>query len=471
MRGFCVIIGDGRRGRMSENKRMVEFDRLEKKFQSLIEKKAIKEAHTLLQLLNEIDVADLIGALDPKTALILFRMLPKDEAAEVFAYFDSDMQEAIISASTDAEIKDIVEELYMDDFVDMVEEMPSNVVNRILANANAEDRNIINQLLKYPEDSAGSIMTIEYVSLKKEMNVREALLKIKREGIDKETIYTLYVTDDFRRLEGIISLRELITSSYDSKIEDIMEGDVIYAHTHDDREEVASIIKKYGFEALPIVDNEKRIVGIVTVDDILDVIEEETTEDFQVMAGTTPNEMPYLETSSFELARHRLPWLLLLMISSTVTQKIMNHYESYLSMIPFLTGFIPMLMDTGGNSGSQSSTLIIRGMAVGDIKPKDWLKVLWKELRVALICGVVLAVFNYFKIIYIDHAPANVALTVSLTLVISVGAAKLVGGLLPMLASSLKLDPAIMASPLITTIADAMSLISYFFFARNIILS
>lgn len=454
---------------MTDNKRMVEFDKLEQKFQSLINNKEIKEAHVLLQLLNEVDIASLIGDLDPKTALVLFRMLPKDEAAEVFAYFDSDMQEAIISASTDKEIKEIIDELYMDDYVDMIEEMPSNVVNRILKNATAEDRKIINEFLHYPEDSAGSIMTIEYVSLKKEMNVREALQKIKREGIDKETIYTLYVTDDFRRLEGILSLREMITSDYETKIEDLMEDEVIYAQTNDDREEVAALFRKYGFEAIPIVDNEKRIVGIVTVDDIIDVIEEETTEDFQVMAGTTPSEEPYLETSSFELAKHRIPWLLVLMISSTVTQKIMNYYESYISLLPFLAGFIPMLMDTGGNSGSQSSTLVIRGMAIGEIRHKDWFKVMLKELKVAILCATVLAIVNYFKIIYIDKATSSIALTVSLTLIVSVCSAKLVGGLLPLLASKLKMDPAIMASPLITTIADAMSLLSYFFFARNII--
>ena len=454
---------------MSENKRLLEFERLEQEFHDLISKKDLKSARELLISLNEIDIADLIDDMDPVNGAVLYRMLPKDLAAEVFQYFDAEQQQAIINASTDTEIKDILDELNMDDMIDMLEEMPATVVNRILKNTSKDERDLINQFLKYPEDSAGSIMTIEYVSLKKEMTVKEALEKIKREGIDKETIYTLYVTDEKRRLEGILSLRELIVAPSDAIVADLMESDVIYAHTNDDREEVATIFKKYGFKALPIVDNERRIVGIVTVDDILDVMEEETTEDFQKMAGTTPNEAPYLLTSPFQLAKHRIPWLLVLMISSTITQKIINNYEHFLSSIPFLSGFIPMLMDTGGNSGSQSSTLVIRGMAVGDIRGRDWFKVLWKELRVALICGVILAIVNYFKVIYFDGVSAEVALTVSCTLVVSVTAAKLVGGLLPIGAAALKLDPAIMASPLITTIADATSLTAYFIFVQSLI--
>lgn len=454
---------------MSENKRLLEFEKLEKEFDELINNKDLKGARELLESLNEIDIADLIDDMDPVSGAVLYRMLPKDVAMEVFAYFDAEQQQAIINASTDNEIKAILDELNMDDMVDMLEEMPATVVNRILQNASTETRNMINVFLKYPEDSAGSIMTIEYVSLKKEITVSDALRKIKNEGIDKETIYTLYITDEARKLVGIVSLRELIVAPRDEIVANLMEDDVIYAHTHDDREEVAAIFKKYGFKALPIVDNERRIVGIVTVDDILDVMEEETTEDFQKMAGTTPNEEPYLQTSPFKLAKHRIPWLLVLMISSTITQKIINNYENFLSSIPFLSGFIPMLMDTGGNSGSQSSTLVIRGMAVGDIRGRDWLKVLWKELRVALLCGLVLAFVNYFKVIYIDGVSADVALTVSCTLVVSVLAAKLVGGLLPIAAAAFKMDPAIMASPLITTIADATSLTAYFIFAQSLI--
>ena len=454
---------------MSENKRMLELEKLGDDFRALIEKKDLKAARELLLSLNEIDIADLIDEMDPVSGAVLYRMLPKDLAAEVFAYFDSEQQKAIIDVSTDVEIKDILDDLNMDDMVDMLEEMPASVVNKILKYTSPEERNLINVFLKYPQDSAGSIMTIEYVSLKKKMTVAEALEKIRREGIDKETVYTLYVTDKERRLEGILSLRELLVANDDDVIEDLMESDVIYAHTHDDREDVANLFRKYGFKALPIVDNERRVVGIVTVDDIMEVMESETTEDFQKMAATTPNESPYLLTSPLTLAKHRIPWLLVLMISSTITQNIINGYEHFLSSIPFLAGFIPMLMDTGGNSGAQSSTLVIRGMATGDIRGKDWFKVLWKEMRVALLCGVTLAFVNYFKVIYLDGVPADVALTVSCSLVVAVLGAKLVGGLLPIAAASLKLDPAIMASPLITTIADATSLTAYFIFAQMII--
>lgn len=454
---------------MSENKIFLELEKLESEFKELIDKKDFKGARRLLEDLNEIDIAELIDDMDPVSGTVLYRMLPKDVAMEVFAYFDVEQQQAIIDVSTDNEIKDIMDELYLDDTVDMLEEMPATVVKRILQNTSPDKRKLINTILKYPEDSAGSIMTVEYVSLKKEMTVEEAFKKIKREGIDKETVYTLYVTNESRQLEGILSLRELIISPRTETIANLMEENVIYAHTHDDREDVAAIFKKYGFKVLPIVDNETRIVGIVTVDDILDVMEEEATEDFQKMAGTTPNEMPYLQTSPFRLARHRVPWLLILMISSTITQRIINSYENFLSNIPFLSGFIPMLMDTGGNSGSQSSTLVIRGMAVGDIKGRDWIKVLWKEIRVAVLCGVVLAFINYFKVIYIDGVTQDVALTVSCTLVVAVLVAKIVGGLLPIAAAALKLDPAIMATPIITTIADATSLTAYFFFAQSLI--
>lgn len=449
--------------------RVLEIEEIKNQLEALIEEKKYKDAHSLLADLNEIDIAALLDDLDTKHAVILYRLLSKDTAAIVFAELDPQQQTAIIVASSDTELKHILEELYFDDMVDMLEELPSNVVNRILKNTSSEERKLINQFLKYPDSSAGSIMTIEYVSLKKEMTVSQAFAKIKREGIDKETVYTLYVTNQDRKLVGIVSLRELIIAELDAKIEDLMVEDVIFAHTLDDQEIVANIFRKYGFEALPIVDNELRIVGIVTVDDILEVMEEETTEDFQIMAATTPSEKPYLESSVFELAKHRIIWLLVLMISATVTQNIINSYEDVLRNIAFLSGFIPMLMDTGGNSGAQSSTLVIRALATGDVTLKDWLKVFFKEFRVALICGLILAIVNYFKIIYLDHIPANVALVVSITLIFSVLSAKLAGGLLPILAHKLKLDPAIMASPLITTIADAISLVVYFFMASTII--
>ncbi|MFR9278628.1 MAG: magnesium transporter [Ezakiella coagulans] len=451
------------------DKRLLELEELEEQFKELIKNKKLKEAKALIENLNEVDVATLIDKLDPTTGTVVFRMLPKDIAADVFANFDSEQQQAIIRSSTDAEIKGIMDELYFDDKVDMLEEMPSNVVNSLLKYSAPEERNLINQFLKYPENSAGSLMTIEYVSLKKEMTVEESFRKIKREGIDKETIYTLYVTDNYRRLIGILSLRELIVAPAETRINDLMRSEVVYVHTHDDQEDVANLFRKYGFEAIPVVDNEKRIVGIITYDDIIDIIEEETNEDFQIMAAITPSEDEYLESGVFNLAKHRIMWLMVLMISSTITQRIIAGYESYLYSVVGLSTFIPMLMDTGGNSGSQSSTLVIRGLATGDVKPKDWYKVMWKEFRIAVVVGIVLSIISYFKIIYFDKMPNNIALTVSLTLIFAVMTAKVVGGILPIAAHKLKLDPAIMASPLITTIADATSLIVYFILAQNII--
>ena len=445
-----------------------EADERREKFQAFIDERNFREAKNFLSTLNVVDIANLIDGLDPQTGVALYRMLPKDVAAEVFAKFDPEQQEAIIYASTDTEIRELIEDMFLDDTVDLLEEMPSGVVSRILENTGHSDRSMINQLLKYPDSSAGSIMTTEYISLKKEMTVSSAIDKIKREGIQSETIYILYVTDENRILEGILSLRDLIVADDSKRVGELMREDVIYAYTLDDKEEVANIFKKYSFEALPIVDQEKRIVGIVTVDDILDVIEEEVTEDFQIMAATTPTDKPYLEAGIFALSKHRILWLLILMISATITQKIIYNYENILQNVTFLSGFIPMLMDTGGNSGSQSSTLIIRGLATGDIKSRDWYRVVFKEVRVAMVCGLALAVINYFKIIYLDGIPSNVALVVSLTLVCAVMIAKIVGAILPMVAIKIKVDPAIMASPLITTIADALSLMVYFIIARNI---
>lgn len=445
-----------------------EADERREKFQAFIDERNFREAKNFLSTLNVVDIANLIDGLDPQTGVALYRMLPKDVAAEVFAKFDPEQQEAIIYASTDTEIRELIEDMFLDDTVDLLEEMPSGVVSRILENTGHSDRSMINQLLKYPDSSAGSIMTTEYISLKKEMTVSSAIDKIKREGIQSETIYILYVTDENRILEGILSLRDLIVADDSKRVGELMREDVIYAYTLDDKEEVANIFKKYSFEALPIVDQEKRIVGIVTVDDILDVIEEEVTEDFQIMAATTPTDKPYLETGIFALSKHRILWLLILMISATITQKIIYNYENILRNVTFLSGFIPMLMDTGGNSGSQSSTLIIRGLATGDIKSRDWYRVVFKEVRVAMVCGLALAVINYFKIIYLDGISSNVALVVSLTLVCAVMIAKIVGAILPMVAIKIKVDPAIMASPLITTIADALSLMVYFIIARNI---
>lgn len=449
--------------------RQLHLEKLEDELRQLVKDKKLKEAQALLVDLNEVDIADLIDVFDPMTGVVLYRMLPKDVAVEVFANFDPEQQEAIISASTDTEIKTIIDELYFDDMIDMVEEMPSNVVKRILNHTSPDERKLINEFLRYPEDSAGSLMTIEYVSVKKEMNVKQALAKVKAEGVDKETVYTLYVVDANRKLQGIVSLREVVVAEEDQIIGDMMEEEVIYVHTNDDREDVANEFRKYGFAAMPVVDNESRLVGIITFDDIMDVMEQETTEDFQIMAAVTPTEEPYLEESVFGLAKHRILWLLVLMLSATITQRIIQHYEDLMAGIIILGAFVPMITDTGGNSGSQSSTLVIRGLATGAIKTKDVFKVLWKEMRVALVVGFVLAVVNYGRLVYIEHMDQAIGLTVSLTIMAAVVVAKLTGGILPIVANKLKLDPAIMAAPLITTIADAISLIIYFKIAELVI--
>ena len=422
-----------------------------------------------LEEMNPVDLADLLETLEIHRALLLFRMLSKDLAAEVFSSFSSEKQRDIIGLITDRELKDIVDELYFDDMIDIIEEMPANVVKKILLHAKEEERNLINQFLKYPPDSAGSIMTIEYVDLKKGMTVREALDHIKKTGLDKETVYTCYVTDKNRKLEGIVSLRKLVISNEDKTIEDIMDTEVIFVNTHDDQESVAAIFMKYGFLALPVVDRENRLTGIITVDDIMDVVEQEATEDFQKMAAMSPSEEEYLDTGVFPLARHRLPWLLILMISATFTGRIMLKFESVLSSVVILSTFIPMLMDTGGNSGNQSSTLIIRGLATGELTTHDWYKVLWKELRISIIVGVTLSFVNFMRLIYLEKVNYMIAVVVSLTTIVTVMCAKLVGGTLPIIAKKIGLDPAIMAGPLITTIIDALSLMVYFGIAATLL--
>ena len=419
--------------------------------------------------MNEVDVAELLDPLDEHLTLLLFRMLPKDLAVEVFSYFSTEQQMGIINSITDKELEYIMDELFFDDMIDLIEEMPANIVKKILKSAKEEERKLINQFLKYPANSAGSIMTIEYVDLKKEMTVGEALAHIKETGLNKETIYTCYVTDNKRVLEGIISLRTLVVSNEDEILEDIMEKDVIKVNTHDDQESIAGIFMKYGFLALPVVDKENRLTGIITVDDIMDVIEQEATEDFQLMAAMSPSEEAYLDTDVFTLAKQRLPWLLILMISATFTGRIMLKFENVLASVVILSTFIPMLMDTGGNSGNQSSTLIIRGLAVGEITAKDWLKVLWKEIRISSIVGIVLSAVNFLRLILIERVELIIALTVSTTLLVTVITAKMVGGTLPLLAKKLRLDPAIMAGPLITTIVDAISLMLYFFIAQQLL--
>ncbi|GMG95241.1 magnesium transporter [Tepidimicrobium xylanilyticum] len=441
----------------------------ERRLKELIEEKKYVTLKKELEELNQVDIAELLEKLDVYTALLIFRMLSKDLAVEVFSHFSVEQQRNIIGLVTDKELKYIVEELFFDDMVDIIEEMPANIVKKILKHAKEEERSLINQFLKYPPESAGSIMTIEYVDLKKHMTVGDALNHIKKTGLDKETVYTCYVTDENRKLEGIISLRKLVISDEEKTIEDIMNKDVIYVHTHDDQETVANIFKKYGFLALPVVDKEDRLTGIITVDDIMDVIEQENTEDFQRMAAMAPSEEKYLDTDILTLAKHRILWLLVLMISATFTGRIIMKYEGVLQTIVVLTAFIPMLMDTGGNSGSQSSTLIIRGLALGEIELKDAGKVLWKEFRISVIVGFMLAVINFFRIYLFDTVGPLVAFTVSITLFLTVIISKGIGSLLPMAAKKLNIDPAIMAGPLITTIVDAISLILYFKIATLIL--
>lgn len=428
----------------------------------LIEQKQYVQLKKILSEKNEVDIADIFDSIDPNTTLLLFRMLPKDLAVEVFAHFSKDKQREIINSITDSELKYILDELFFDDMIDLIEEMPANIVNKILENSTHEQRNLINQFLKYPPDSAGSLMTIEYVELRKDMTVKESLNHLKETGLNKETLYTCYVMDKKRTLTGIVSLRKLVISEDDTLVEDLMFDEVIYVNTHDDQETVANVFKKYGFLALPVVDNEHRLTGIITVDDIMDVMEQEATEDFQRMAAMSPSEESYLNTSVFKLAKNRIAWLLILMLSGTFTGHIIGKFDDMLQSVVILATFIPMIMDTGGNSGSQSSTLIIRGLATGDITIKDGWKVLWKEFRISLIVGISLSATNFLRLILFEKVNAVIALTVSLTLIFTVMLSKILGGLLPLLAKKLKIDPAIMAGPLITTIVDALSLIVYF---------
>ncbi|NLN06028.1 MAG: magnesium transporter [Firmicutes bacterium] len=416
------------------------------------------------------DIADFLSMLDGPTALLVFRLLPKDMAADVFSYLSPTRQTQLSTLVNDKELQQILADLYFDDKIDFLEEMPANAVKRILQNTSEKERKLINQFLNYPEDSAGSIMTIEFVDLKKEMLVRDALARIRETAPDKETIYTCYVTDANRVLEGILSLRDLVIAEPEQKIGDIMRREIIYANTHDDKEDVAELVKKYDLLAIPITDNEKRLVGIVTVDDILDVIEDENTEDFHKMAALSPTDMEYLESGVFAMARKRIIWLLVLMLTATFTGYIIRNYQSTLEKAVALTVFIPMLMDTGGNAGSQSSTLIIRSLALNEISFRNIAQVIWKEFRVSLVVGLALAVVNFLRVLLIENYSIVIAGIVSLTLIFTVITAKLVGSSLPILAKQLKIDPAIMASPLITTIVDTISLIIYFSLASRILL-
>ena len=419
--------------------------------------------------LNEVDIASFIEELDSERTVIVFRMLPKALATEVFAELPVDKQSHIINSITDKELSEIVEELYVDDAVDLVEELPATVVRRVLQNTKPETRKLINQFLNYPENTAGSIMTAEYVGLKKTMTVEQCFAYIRHHAVDSETIYTCYVMDEKRMLDGVVTVKDLLLQPYERLVGDIMDTHVIKAQTTDDQEQVADTMNKYGLLSMPVVDSEDRLVGIITVDDVMEVMEEEATEDFEKMAAMAPSERPYLKTGVFSLARHRIVWLLVLMISGMITGGILGRYEAAIAAMPLLVTFIPMLTDTGGNAGSQSSTLVIRGLAVNEITLRDFPRVLWKELRVSLLVGVVLSAVNFVRLILTYPGSEMVALTVALTMLCTVIVAKTIGGVLPLIAKACRMDPAIMASPLITTIVDAVSLVIYFAVAHRLL--
>ena len=442
----------------------------------LVQTKQFRKLRSILMEMNEVDVAEFLDELGPEETILVFRLLPKEQAAEVFAELeDSDDQERLINALNDKELREVLDELYLDDTVDVIEDMPANVVSRILRNSDPASRSQINQLLNYPKDSAGSIMTTEYVFLHPDATVEESFARIRKEGMDKETIYTCYVTQN-RVLLGVVTVRRLLLSAYETKIRDIMETNVLSVNTHDDKEDVAQMLNKYDLSAIPVVDGDNRLVGIVTFDDAMDVIEEETTEDFEKMAAILPSDKPYLKTGVFETWRSRIPWLMLLMLSATFTGIIITKFESALAACVVLTSFIPMLSGTGGNSGSQSSVAVIRALSLDEIDFSDLIAVVWKESRVAVLCGVCLACANFVKMMIVDRWLMNnpavtpmVALVVCLTLVFTVLCAKVVGCTLPMAAEKIGIDPAVMASPFITTIVDALSLLIYFFFATQLL--
>jgi len=442
----------------------------------LVETKQFRRLKELLSEMNEVDIAEFMDEVEPEKLIVVFRLLPKELAADVFTYLeDSEDQEKLIGALSDQELRAILDELYLDDTVDIIEDMPANVVSRILRNTDAATRSQINQLLNYPADSAGSIMTTEFVYLHPDATVEESFARIRQVGVDKETIYTCYVTRR-RKLEGVVTVKSLLLSSYDTHIRDIMETNVLSVTTHEDKEDVAQMFSKYDLTALPVVDGENRLVGIITVDDAMDVIEEETTEDFEKMAAILPSDKPYLKTGVFETWRSRIPWLMMLMLSATFTGIIITSFESALAACVVLTSFIPMLSGTGGNSGSQSSVAVIRALSLDEVEFSDILGVVWKEVRVALLCGVCLGAANFGKMLLIDrmlmHNPevtVAVAAVVSATLVLTVVCAKVVGCTLPMAAEKIGIDPAVMAAPFITTVVDALSLLIYFAIATRVL--
>ena len=453
------------------------FEIMEKALLQMLESKKYATLRDMLITMNPSDVAGIFNDLEEKQVPLMFRLLPKELAAETFVEMEPDTQALLIQGFSDNELKEVLSELYVDDAADLVEEMPATVVRRILEQADPEMRSSINQILRYPENSAGSIMTTEYVALRPSMTVEESITRIRRQGVDKETIYTCYVIDTDRTLLGLVTVKDLLLcEDDDTQISDIMLTNLISVTTQDDQEEVARMFSKYNFLALPVVDKENRMVGIVTFDDAMDVMQDEATEDMEIMAAITPSEKSYMSSSPWELFKHRIPWLLILMVSATFTGMIISSFESSLSALPILTMFIPMLMDTGGNCGSQSSVTVIRALSLDELHFKDIFSVMWKEVRTALLCGLALAAVCFAKVLLIDRllmgnetVSLAVDVTVCLTLGVTVVVAKIVGCSLPLIAKRLGFDPAVMASPFITTIVDAMSLLLYFLFAKSIL--
>ena len=465
---------------MENENKILDFDTIQEKrtdeLMELLDRRDMKQLQRRMEEMNEFDVAEFLSELDSSRMPMVFRLLSKETAAEVFANFDAPEQEEIINSITDSELAGIMDEMYVDDAVDMMEELPANVVKRAMRTATPATRNLINQYLRYPDNSAGSIMTAEFIDLKKYMSVKESLARIRRIGEDKETIYVCFVISADRKLEGIVTVKDLLLADDDTVIEDLMDRNVIFASTTEDQESVSEKFSDYDLMALPVVDKEGRLVGIVTVDDIIDVMEQEATEDFEIMAGMTPSDKPYSRTSTIEMWKNRIPWLMFLMLSATFTSMILTDFENILAAQAGLVAFIPMLMGTGGNSGAQASTAVIRSLSLGDTEPRNVLRVMWKEWRVSLICGLTLAAVNFVKMLLVDglllqnaNVTVAVAATVSLSIVFIVMFAKVVGSVLPIAAEKMGVDPAVMSNPLISTLTDAVSLLIYIYVAKLVL--
>ena len=435
----------------------------------LLRNKKWQELKEILTEMNEQDIAELFMELEERDLTLIYRLLPKELAAEVFVNMEPEYQEMLIRAFSDTELREVLDELYVDDAVDLIEEMPATLVKRILRHTDPDMRKSINEILRYPEDSAGSLMTIEYVDLKRSLTVADAFTRIRRTGVDKETIYTCYVTDSKRKLKGYVTVKDLLLADENAEIREIMEDNVISVNTHEDKEVVADLFQKYDLVVLPVVDHENRLVGIITVDDAIDVLQEEITEDMELMAGITPTDKPYLKMGVFENFKKRIPWLMLLMVSATFTEKIITHFEGALTACVALTAFIPMLTGTCGNCGNQSSSTIIRGLSLGEIEFRDTLKVVLKEFLIALVCGIALAIVNFIKLMIFDDIGWQVALVVSVTMIAAVVFAKVVGSILPVIAKKIGFDPAVMSSPFISTIVDAVTLLIYFAIASSVL--